>query len=350
MPDAPRPTCVLLLPRPLERFVLRDQAEDLLRGPDVVAVDPPRVGYGAALRLPDKALGPLSGRQAQAMLKDLQADGREPRVIVFFHATQEPVATALRRRTGADLWYWRWDRYEAAGDANEDRRARLALLHRRASDQASLVVASSGKLEALAQQDGRPTVLSPLAADSFPAPDPRPGLVALSLGHLGRRTDWALLRGLGERLPELQLLLVGELHAEECPGDEDLAWCRAHPPFVFCGPLPDEGAAQLLRLSDVGILPFRHDDFNDAGLPYRILKAARLGRRTVTPDLAGVRTWDRAVTVAPDLDAFVEGIRAEAGRRGAPDEELRTWALEQTAEKQDEPLRERLRALGLDAG
>lgn len=350
MSDALRPTCLLLLPRPLEAFILRSQAEDLLRGEDVVAVDPPRPGYGAALRLPEKALAPVVGRQASGIVRDLEKDGRLPRVVVLFHATQEPVAAAVRARTGAELWYWRWDRYELAGDADEARRARLTALHRRAAQAASLVVASSGRLQELAREEGRPTVLSPLAADDFPAYDPTVEIVAFSLGHLGRRTDWTLLRGLGERLPGLQVLFVGAVHPDEVPGDEDFAWCREHAPFVFLGELPDEDAAQVLRLSDVAILGFHADPFNDAGLPYRIIKAARLGRRTVVPDLAGVRTWDRAIVVAPDVDAFAAAVAAEAGRRSSPDAALRAWALEQTAEHQNAPLRERLTALGLDAG
>ncbi|WP_210491053.1 hypothetical protein [Patulibacter sp. SYSU D01012] len=350
MSDVPRSACVLLLPRPLERFILRDQAEDLLRGEDVVALDPPRGGYGGALRLPDRASEALARRQAAALERQLLGDGRDARIIVFFHATQEPVAAALRARTGAELWYWRWDRYEAAGDADEARRERLATLHRRASQASSLVVASSSRLHELAAADGRPAVLSPLAADSFPDPDPTVEVVGFCLGHLGRRTDWALLRGLGERLPGLQLLLVGEVHEDEAEGDEDFAWCRAHAPFVFCGALPDAAAAQLLRLADVGILPFRRDEFNDAGLPYRILKAARLGRRTVVPPLAGARTWDEAIVVADGPQEFAHAVAAEAGRRTAPDEALRAWAHAQTAERQNAPLRSRLVALGLRAG
>jgi hypothetical protein len=349
-----RPACVLLLPRALDQFILRDQAEDLLRGDGVVAVGPPwgaRGGYGMSLRLGDgPARAAVARRQAGTLLKRLHADARDPRVIVIFHATQEPVAAQLCETTGAELWYWRWDRYEAAGDADADRRDRLTVLHERASERASLTVASSGALADLAEADGRPTVLSPLAADSFPAPDPTVEVVGFSLGHLGRRTDWTLLRGLGERLPALQILFVGELHTGECANDRDFAWCRDHEPFVFLGAQPDAQAAQLLRLTDVGILPFRRDPFNDAGLPYRILKAARLGRRTVVPDLAGVRTWDPAIVVAADFDAFAAAVAGEAGRRNAPDQALRTWALEQTAERQNAPLRERLRGLGLDAG
>ena len=44
--------CVLLLPAPLESFILRDQAQDLLRADGVVAVDPPRMPYGAFARMP----------------------------------------------------------------------------------------------------------------------------------------------------------------------------------------------------------------------------------------------------------------------------------------------------------
>ena len=65
-------------------------------------------------------------------------------------------------------------------------------------------------------------MLVPLAADSFPAPAPAATVVAVSLGHLGRRTDWALLRALAERMPELVLLLIGEWHEDESGDDAGL--------------------------------------------------------------------------------------------------------------------------------
>jgi hypothetical protein len=60
-----------------------------------------------------------------------------------------------------------------------------------------------------------------------------------------------------------------------------------------------------------------------------------------------VHTWDRAVTTAADPEAFVTALRAQAGARLHPDAQLRAWALEQTAERVNAPLWERLRALGL---
>jgi hypothetical protein len=50
----PDDLALLLLPRPLESFILRDQAQDLLQAPRVVAADPPAVPYGASLRMPGR--------------------------------------------------------------------------------------------------------------------------------------------------------------------------------------------------------------------------------------------------------------------------------------------------------
>jgi hypothetical protein len=190
----------------------------------------------------------------------------------------------------------------------------------------------------------------PLAAGTFPAPDPDAAVIAISLGHLGRRVDWALLRAVAEGMPELTVLLVGEHHDDECGADPDYVACRAAPNLLWLGRRSDEEAARLILCADVGIVPFRAEPFNDAGLPYRILKYARLGRRAVTPELAGVRTWARAVIRAPDAEGWIAALRSQAGARTRPDLELREWALDQRARAVNRPLFERLEALGIASG
>ena len=339
------PLCLLLLPRTLEHFILRDQAEDLLRADGVVAREPGRIPYGAWARVPERVGTALASRQAATLLDGL--DG-VPKVVVIFHPLQLPVAEAIMDRTGAELWYSRWDRYEVAHDAAPPLRARLATLHERAASRAALTFAASVELQRLEVEAGREAELVPLAADSFPAPDPSGTVVAISLGHLGHRVDWALLRGVAEELGnDLVLLLVGAAHPEELADDPDFAACRALAQFVWLGERTDAEASRLIACADVGIVPFRVEPFNDAGLPYRILKYARLGRRTVSPPLAGVRTWARAADTAEGPVAFAAALRAQAGRRSAPDAELRAWALEQTAETQNAPLWSRLAALGI---
>jgi hypothetical protein len=61
-----------------------------------------------------------------------------------------------------------------------------------------------------------------------------------------------------------------------------------------------------------------------------------------------VRTWANAVTAADGAEAFADALAAHAGARATPDEELREWALAQTARTQDDPLWERLAHIGVD--
>ena len=63
----PPPIGVLLLPRTLESFILRDQAEDLLSAPGIVAVEPARISYGAYLRLPASVGDGLAATQARRL-------------------------------------------------------------------------------------------------------------------------------------------------------------------------------------------------------------------------------------------------------------------------------------------
>jgi hypothetical protein len=339
------PIAILLLPRELDEFILRDQARDLLRAPRVVAVEPARMPYGAYARLPrfvGRTLAWLQARRLRIHLKQPVA------AVVMFHPLQLALAEALLGRyPQAELWYSRWDRYEHAYDASPRLRSRLEQLHARAAKRADFMFAVSDALAEIEREAGRHAVVVPSAHDSFPAPDPESAVIAVSMGHLGWRTDWALLRAVLEGMPELTLLLVGDRHDGESDGDADFAAVRDHPRAVWLGRLEDEAAARIVLCADVGIVPFKLEPFNDAGLPQRIMKYARLGRRTIAPDLRGVRTWERAVTVAPDADAWIAALRAARGARVAPDLALREWALEQTAFRINTPLWDRLEALGV---
>jgi len=174
--------CVLLLPRELEQFILRDQAEDLLTAPGVVAIEPARVPYGAYLRLPAPVADGLAATQARRV----RLPGT-PAAVVIFHPLQYPMARALiSEHPDCELWYWRWDRYEVAYDASPRRRARLEELHEQATNRASLTVVVSDALGELEREAGHATVLVPLSADAFPAPDPGATVVAVSLGQIGR--------------------------------------------------------------------------------------------------------------------------------------------------------------------
>ena len=65
----------------------------------------------------------------------------------------------------------------------------------------------------------------------------------------------------------------------------DYQACRAAPNLVWLGRRSRRGGGAADPCADVGIVPFERSEFNDTALPYRILKYARLGRRTIAPDL-----------------------------------------------------------------
>ena len=96
-----RPLCLLLLPAPLERFELRERAEDLLAAPGVAAVDPPRLSYTGAARLGEGFADGLAMVQARRM----PIPGI-PRALVVFDPLQYPLARALTAiHPDAELWY-----------------------------------------------------------------------------------------------------------------------------------------------------------------------------------------------------------------------------------------------------
>ena len=117
VPD--RGLCVLLLPAKLELAPARERADELLRAPGVVAVEPAAVGYGATSRLP----GVLRERIAAGQARRMALPGH-PRVLVVFEAAQYPLARALlAEHPEAELWYGG----SGEGDLHEAAAARAAL-------------------------------------------------------------------------------------------------------------------------------------------------------------------------------------------------------------------------------
>src|SRR3954453_1061159 len=143
-----RPLGVLLLPQPLERFALRAHAEDLLAGAGVLAVEPPRLG--ASGRVPAAVADGLSAGQARR----LKLPG-VPRAILVFHPLQYPLARGLiAHHPDAELWYWRWDRYDADLGTSRRRRERLEDLHLAAALRAEVNVVVSDTLAETARAEG----------------------------------------------------------------------------------------------------------------------------------------------------------------------------------------------------
>ena len=152
--EGERPLGVLLLPAELERFELRERAEDLLTAPGVVAVDPPRLTYARIAALSEGVADGIANVQARR----LRLPGY-PRALVVFHPDQYPLARAVRElHPDAELWY---------GPSSDPAGERERALHERALERASLQFDHSdapahtqnlplwARLEALGIESGR---------------------------------------------------------------------------------------------------------------------------------------------------------------------------------------------------
>ena len=96
------PVAVLLLPDRLERFARREQAQELLRAPAVVAVEPGLMPFSFVVRAPERTLRRTSGRQAKRLLRRLP--GR-PVAVVVFDVLQWPLARELAERAErCEVW------------------------------------------------------------------------------------------------------------------------------------------------------------------------------------------------------------------------------------------------------
>ena len=303
--------------------------------------------YGALARLPG-AVGRRARRRAGAARCGCPGIPRRGRDLP--PAAVPAGARAARPAPGRELWYWRWDRYEVAYDARRGLRERLEQLHELARERSALTFVVSDALAELEREAGREACSSRSPPTRSRRPTRGATVVAVSLGHLGRRTDWTLLRAVAERMPELVLLLVGEWHEDECGGDPDFQACRAAPNLVWLGRRSDEEAARLIACAPTsGIVPFERASSTTPACRTGSSSTRGSGRRTVAPDArrASARGSARC-TVADAPEEWVAALRAQAGVRTRPDLELREWALAQTARAQNQPLWERLEALGID--
>ena len=341
-----RRVALFLLPRSLDQFILADFVRPLAESDGVSVVEPGRVPAGALMRLP----GPVANAEATRQAARVKPNG-EVAVIIVMHPVLEPLASALlKTHPNAELWFGIWDRYDHAPDADAATRAKVAALHERLAKRADWIFTVTDALAQIERAAGREADVLPPPHDRFPSPDPNKAVFAATMGHLGRRTDWGLLASLLEAMPELTLLLIGEMHPDETPDDEAMKRVQKAPGAVVLGSLTDEAAARVISAADVCLLPFRVDEFNDAGLPQRILKSAKLGRRTLVPPLAGPLTQAQAVTVCNNLEEWTSALRnaAPKGRHDA-EPQLRDWALSQNEQLLLEPIRARLRALGVES-
>jgi hypothetical protein len=120
MPEAG--LCILLLPGELESLPQDDTLRDLLRADGVVAVEPPRISYGAQTRMPSELADAMATIQARRLLRVLR---EPPAVVVVSEPAQYPLARGVLVSAGCELWYRAPATLQNAATRREQRLATL---------------------------------------------------------------------------------------------------------------------------------------------------------------------------------------------------------------------------------
>ncbi|MEN0014216.1 MAG: hypothetical protein AAGC46_12685, partial [Solirubrobacteraceae bacterium] len=167
---------LLLLPRPLDQFVLGDHARELIDGSGGAAALAGRVPYGALLRTPAATRGAVVSTIGRAIRASIPGDWTpDETVLIAYHAIQWPVVEWLLAKGAAkDVWYCRWDRYERAHDAGRAQDL-LGAWHEGMASRSELTFAVSGALAQLETDAGREAIVVGLSADGFPSEPVAPG-------------------------------------------------------------------------------------------------------------------------------------------------------------------------------
>lgn len=197
---------------------------------------------------------------------------------------------------------------------------RLAAAETRLAGASDLIVAvSEGATEKLRAQ-GYPAAYLPNGCDTAPfdgldqvpaAGDvPLQGTIAGFVGHLNGRTDLALLEGVADA--GLGLLLIGPRDAAFEPQRFERLVARSN--VAYLGPRPYADLPAYMKLIDVGLVPYRLNEFNRLSFPMKTLEYLAAGRPVVATSLPEIRA------LGTDLVALADGpgeFAAAAERQSA---------------------------------
>jgi teichuronic acid biosynthesis glycosyltransferase TuaH len=213
--------------------------------------------------------------------------------------------------------YWRRDlaAHRRYSPSPRHLRARNAELLRRAD----LVTAVSPSLVADSRPSNPRAYLLPNGSDvehfGQPAlrppdfPDIGPGPVLGYVGAVSWRVDLDLVDHLCEARPEWNVVLVGKVEGA-LPVRRNLH---------AVGAMPYERLPQWTSAFDVGLVPYRLDDFNRASFPLKVFDYLASGVPVVATDLPALRDVGSPVRVASS-ESFLEAVEATLQQPRRPEE------------------------------
>jgi glycosyltransferase involved in cell wall biosynthesis len=145
--------------------------------------------------------------------------------------------------------------------------------------------------------------------DMATIPHPRLGFFG---GLRAELVDLALLEHTAQALPDASLCLVGDAPSRI---DGLLRWRNVH----WLGPKPHDAIPAYGRAFDVGLMPYRTNEWIRACNPIKLKEYLALGLPVVSTDFPAAREYAPAVAVGATPDEFVQAIRTALASTDAAD-------------------------------
>ncbi|MFH1279168.1 MAG: glycosyltransferase [Candidatus Eisenbacteria bacterium] len=159
--------------------------------------------------------------------------------------------------------------------------------------------------------------------DLAPIPRPRIGYV----GWLKRQLDWPLIERLVDARKEWSFVFVGPAapHDEVRESVERLA---ARPNVRFLGGKPVDQLPAYSRHFDVGVMPYRSDEYTRYIYPLKLHEFLATGNPVVATRIRSLEEFSRVVLLAETPEEWIAAIEASLEGAGPGAEERRAARLE----------------------
>ena len=128
-------------------------------------------------------------------------------------------------------------------------------------------------------------------------PVPRIGYVGL----IDERLDLELLEDLLKRFPQISFVLVGQ-------NEVDLSHLKRYQNFYHIPPCPYEEVPSVLKGLDVGILPYKVNEFTHTISPLKLKEYLAAGLKVMASPLQEILNWKEYVLIAYSQTDWIEAL------------------------------------------
>ena len=131
--------------------------------------------------------------------------------------------------------------------------------------------------------------------------------IAIYVGAIGDWFDVELLSKAARELTEIKFIIVGPIR-------RNIDKLNGIPNVVFCGPLPYESIPTILKVADLGIIPFTINRLTDAVNPLKLFEYFSCGLPVVASRTKEMVKLNSPAELYGELGEFISGIKKVLSR------------------------------------